>query len=115
MVGKLFPDNRVYADEDEVENKHKGGPTKHWDNPSLDVLLCEEGSLTEEKTSQHVLVLYGKPIGDMPPEQIPPIILLCIEPERVCKCTDQLVHARVSGHCRHHNDHDVNDQKVGVR
>ena len=115
MVGKLSPDYRVYADEDEIENKHEGGPTKHWNNPSLGVLAGEERSLAEEKTLQHVFVLYGKPIGDMPPEQIPPIIFLCVEPEGVGKGTDQLVHAGVSGHRRHHDDHDVDDEKVGIR
>ena len=68
MVGKLPPDNRIYADEDEIENKHKSGPAEHWDNPSLDVVPREEGGLAEKKAAQDVLVLYGEPFGDMPPE-----------------------------------------------
>ena len=81
MFGKLPPDNRIYADEDEIEYKHKGGPAEHRDNPSLDVVPREEGGLTEKKAAQDVLVFHGKPFGDMPPEQIPPIIFLCVKPE----------------------------------
>ena len=109
MFGKLSSNNCIYADENEIEYKHKCGPAEHRHNPSLDVVQREEGSLTEKKAAQDILVFHGKPFGDMPPEQISPVIFLCVKPERVGNCTDQLVHAGVSGHGRHHNDHDVDD------